>query len=174
MKSAGMIGWPGNFPGGPPDRRRLSAWLQEKLFARRIVLVTGWLDDAIAGEAAAALMTLDTIGDEPIELHLDSHDGALEAAFVLIDTLDGSRRRYAHVAGARSVVAGSVSWWLRTITLPPRTRGSDSASQRRTSPGPHLGHSAAMAKSTGPAWRSSRPSRSHEMAYNPAWHPLCE
>jgi ATP-dependent Clp protease protease subunit len=84
-----MIGWPGNFPGGPPDRRRLSGWLQEKLFERRIVLVTGWLDDAIAGEAAAALMTLDTIGDEPIDLHLDSHDGALEAAFVLIDTLDG-------------------------------------------------------------------------------------
>lgn len=56
----------------PPDRRRLSAWLQERLFERRIVLVSGRLDADIAAEAAAALMTLDTIGEEPIDLHLDS------------------------------------------------------------------------------------------------------
>jgi len=71
-----------------PSRRRLAAWLQEKLFERRIVLVTGRLDDDVAAEAAAALMTLDATGDKPIELHLDSADGTLEAAFVLIDTLD--------------------------------------------------------------------------------------
>jgi ATP-dependent Clp protease protease subunit len=79
---------PGNFPGEPPGQRRLSAWLQEKLFERRIVLVTGRLDDAAATEAAAALMILDTGGDEPIQLHVDSPDGTLESAFVLIDTLD--------------------------------------------------------------------------------------
>jgi ATP-dependent Clp protease, protease subunit len=71
-----------------PSRRRLAAWLQEKLFERRIVLVTGRLDDDVAAEAAAALMTLDATGDTPIDLHLDSADGTLEAAFVLIDTLD--------------------------------------------------------------------------------------
>ncbi len=78
----------GNIPYEPSSRRRLSAWLQEKLFERRIVLVTGRLDDDLAAEAAAAVMTLDAIGDEPIELHLDSPDGTLESAFVLIDTID--------------------------------------------------------------------------------------
>ena len=77
----------------PPDRRRLSAWLQERLFERRIVLVSGRLDADIAAEAAAALMTLDTTGEEPIDLHLDSADGTLESVFVLIDTADLLRAR---------------------------------------------------------------------------------
>ena len=67
----------GNIPYEPSSRRRLSAWLQEKLFERRIVLVTGRLDAELAAEVAAALTTLDAIGDEPIELHLDSPDGTL-------------------------------------------------------------------------------------------------
>ena len=78
----------GNIPYEPSSLRRLSAWLQEKLFERRIVLVTGRLDADLAAGAAAALITLDAIGDEPIELHLDSPDGTLESAFVLIDTID--------------------------------------------------------------------------------------
>jgi ATP-dependent Clp protease, protease subunit len=78
----------GNAPEPPSSRRRLSAWLQAKLFERRIVLVTGRLDADVAAEAAVALVALDDIGDAPIDLHLDSPDGTLEAAFVLIDTLD--------------------------------------------------------------------------------------
>jgi ATP-dependent Clp protease protease subunit len=74
-----------------PGRRRLAAWLQEKLFERRIVLITGRLDDAVATETAAAILTLDAAGDAPIEVHLDSADGTLEAAFALIDTLDAVR-----------------------------------------------------------------------------------
>jgi ATP-dependent Clp protease, protease subunit len=72
----------------PPNRRQLSAWLQERLFERRIVLVTGRLDADLAAEATAALITLDRINDEPIDLHLDSADGTLESAFALIDTAD--------------------------------------------------------------------------------------
>ena len=60
-------------------------WLQEQLFERRIVLVTGRLDDDAAAKAAAALLALDARGDRPIELHLDSSDSALGAAFVLIE-----------------------------------------------------------------------------------------
>ena len=71
----------------------LGRWLQEQLFARRIVLVTGRLDDGAAAAAAAALRALDANADKPIELHLDSADGTLEAAFVLIDTLDLLRAR---------------------------------------------------------------------------------
>ncbi len=69
----------------------LGGWLQEQLFERRIVLVTGRLDDDAAARAAAALLALDAGGDRPIELHLDSPDGALGAAFVLIDMADALR-----------------------------------------------------------------------------------
>jgi ATP-dependent Clp protease, protease subunit len=66
----------------------LGGWLQEQLFERRIVLVTGHLDDGAAARAAAALLALDAGGERPIDLHLDSPDGALGAAFVLIDTAE--------------------------------------------------------------------------------------
>jgi ATP-dependent Clp protease protease subunit len=69
----------------------LGGWLQEQLFERRIVLVTGRLDEDAAGRAAAALLALDAQGAQPIELHLDSPDGALGAVFVLIDTADSLR-----------------------------------------------------------------------------------
>jgi ATP-dependent Clp protease, protease subunit len=78
----------GNLPGVPPGRRRLGSWLQEKLFERRIVLLTGRLDDDVAAEAAVSLMALGAAGDATIELQPDSADGALEAAFVVIDTID--------------------------------------------------------------------------------------
>src|SRR3989442_8355456 len=85
------MGVTGNIPGVPSGRRRLSAWLQEKLFGRRIVLITGTLDDDAAAEAAAALMALDAAGAAPLELHLDSGDGTLESALLLIDTIDQLR-----------------------------------------------------------------------------------
>lgn len=69
----------------------LGDWLQEQLFERRIVLVTGLLDDDAAAKAAAALLALDARADRPIEFHLDSPDGALGAAFVLIDAADTLR-----------------------------------------------------------------------------------
>jgi ATP-dependent Clp protease, protease subunit len=69
-------------PGRPP------AWLQQRLFERRIVFVTGRLDDAAAVQTAAEIMALDATDDTPIEVYLDSPDGTLEAAFILIDTLD--------------------------------------------------------------------------------------
>ena len=66
----------------------LGDWVQQQLFERRIVLVTGQLDDGTAAKTAAALLALDGTGERPIDLHLDSPDGALEAAFVLMDTAD--------------------------------------------------------------------------------------
>jgi ATP-dependent Clp protease protease subunit len=66
-------------------------WLQEHLFERRIVPVTGRLDDDTAAKVAAVLLALDARGGQPIELHLDSPDGTLGAAFVLIDTADTLR-----------------------------------------------------------------------------------
>jgi ATP-dependent Clp protease protease subunit len=65
---------------GTPD------WLRERLFERRIVLVTGRLDDAVVAETVGALTTLDADGDAPIAIHLNSPDGTLEAAFAIVDT----------------------------------------------------------------------------------------
>jgi ATP-dependent Clp protease, protease subunit len=70
---------------GPGD------WLQEQLFKRRIVPVTGRLEHDVAAKAAASLMALDAESDRQIELHLDCPDGALEAAFVLIDAVTALR-----------------------------------------------------------------------------------
>jgi ATP-dependent Clp protease protease subunit len=69
----------------------LGRWLHEQLFERRIVLLTGPLDDDAAANTAAALLALDAREHRPIELHLDSADGALGAAFVLIDMVDTLR-----------------------------------------------------------------------------------
>jgi len=65
----------------------LGGWLREQLFERRIVMLTGPLDHGAASHAAAALTALDAGGSGPIELHLDSPDGALGAAFLVIDTI---------------------------------------------------------------------------------------
>lgn len=65
--------------------------MREELFRRRIVLLTGPLDDAAAAETAAALTALDAAGEAPIDLHVDSPGGTLEAAFVVIDTLEALR-----------------------------------------------------------------------------------
>ena len=61
--------------------------LRAQLFERRIVFLRGELDDNVAGDVAAQLMTLDASGDEPVQLHVDSPGGPLEPAFVLIDTI---------------------------------------------------------------------------------------
>jgi ATP-dependent Clp protease, protease subunit len=66
-------------------------WLEEQLFERRIVLVSGRLDDESAAHASAVLLALDAHADRPIELHLDSPDGELGAVFALIDTADTLR-----------------------------------------------------------------------------------
>jgi ATP-dependent Clp protease protease subunit len=102
-----------DFPGEPAGRGQPPDWLRAKLFERRILLVTGRLDDAVATETAAALLSLDASSDEPIEIHLNSADGTLEAAFALIDTLGLLRAKvsvYCHgqVAGpAIGVVAAA-------------------------------------------------------------------
>jgi ATP-dependent Clp protease protease subunit len=106
-----------------PERRRLSAWLQEKLFERRIVLLTGDLDENAAGEAAAALTALDAAGHAPIELHVDSAEGTLEAAFAVIDTIDQLRAPVR--ALCRGQVGGTVVGVLASAdrrTATPHTR----------------------------------------------------
>jgi ATP-dependent Clp protease, protease subunit len=58
------------------------------LFARRIVFVHGELTSDKASETAAALLTLDALGDEHVELRLQAATASWEAAGVLIDVID--------------------------------------------------------------------------------------
>jgi ATP-dependent Clp protease protease subunit len=62
--------------------------VMSSLFARRIVLVHGELTSDRASEMAAALLTLDALGDEHIELRIQAPLGSWEAAGVLIDVID--------------------------------------------------------------------------------------
>jgi ATP-dependent Clp protease protease subunit len=58
------------------------------LFAHRVVLVHGDLTSDKASETAAALLTLDALGDEHVELRLQAPTATWEAAGVLIDVID--------------------------------------------------------------------------------------
>ncbi len=65
-----VVSWSPTGPGGSmPDDPR--AWMQQQLFERRVVLLSGTLDARSAHEVGAALMTLDAIGDGPVNLQID-------------------------------------------------------------------------------------------------------
>jgi ATP-dependent Clp protease protease subunit len=83
-------------PDPDPDRRSqpsgdMAPWLQERLFDRRIVILGSPLSGISASHAAAALVTLDAIGSEPVQLHVTSIDGELNAAFSVVDAIDSMR-----------------------------------------------------------------------------------
>ena len=68
------------------DPRPIS--VRDRLFEQRVVFLWGPLDDATASKLAAELMTLDATGDDPVQLHIDSPGGTLEAALCLVDVID--------------------------------------------------------------------------------------
>lgn len=75
---------PVEHPGVPP-------WLEERMFGERIVLLQGSITGESASRTAAALLTLDALGNEPVRLHVNASDGDLTAAFALVDALDVMR-----------------------------------------------------------------------------------
>jgi ATP-dependent Clp protease protease subunit len=62
--------------------------VRDRLFDRRVVFLWGYLDDALAGQLAIELMTLDAAGDDPVQLQIDCPGGTLDAALCLIDVID--------------------------------------------------------------------------------------
>ncbi len=81
---------------GPEPEPELAPWLAERLFERRIVFLRGHLTHRGASTAAASLLSLDpadpaTGEAEPVQLHLATPDGELDAALSLMDTIDGLR-----------------------------------------------------------------------------------
>jgi ATP-dependent Clp protease, protease subunit len=81
--------------------------VERALFDRRIVMLSGPVDAQRAGDIAAALMTLDALGDAPVELRLNATSDSLDAAFILIDTIDALG---VHVdATVASTVGGTIA-----------------------------------------------------------------
>lgn len=68
-------------PGLPDDVRR-------QLLARRVILMSGPMDDVAAGQVAATLMTLDASGDEPVVLQLQGTQGLFGPSLAVMDTVD--------------------------------------------------------------------------------------
>ena len=91
---------PGTLPPVEPPRRGLPEWwepstraadLEAQLLDRRIILLSGYMDNAVANRAAAAIMLLDARSAEPVEIRINCHDGELEAASTLAETIDLAR-----------------------------------------------------------------------------------
>jgi ATP-dependent Clp protease protease subunit len=70
----------------PSEGSHLSA--ERALLDRRIILLSGTIDAARASDAAATVMTLDALGDDPVELRLNAESDSLDVAFTLMDTID--------------------------------------------------------------------------------------
>jgi ATP-dependent Clp protease, protease subunit len=79
-------------PGAPErgfaDHGGTPPWLSDKLFARRVVMVAGWLDAERASRAAGELMLHDADADDPVELYLTDVDADLDAAIMLLDVIE--------------------------------------------------------------------------------------
>jgi ATP-dependent Clp protease protease subunit len=60
----------------------------DQLFGRRTVLVATTLDDETASRVAAELMTLDSLGADPVELWINCAGGTFEGAFTVMDVID--------------------------------------------------------------------------------------
>ena len=65
-----------------------SKTLAERLFAQRVVVLHGPLDDTVATRVSAELMTLDAEGDGPVTLRIDSADGSVALALTLMDVIE--------------------------------------------------------------------------------------
>jgi ATP-dependent Clp protease protease subunit len=84
----GRPGEPSPIPDGGPG---LDPWLAERLFDRRIVILQGPVTGPSATNAAAALLTLDALATDRIQLHMSAPDGDLDAVFAIVDALDVMR-----------------------------------------------------------------------------------
>ncbi|MHB1445438.1 MAG: ClpP family protease [Acidimicrobiales bacterium] len=70
------------------DGEGLGQAMRAAMFARRIVMLSGVVDQAQAGDVVAGLLSLDALGDGAIELRVDGHCDSLDVALLLMDTID--------------------------------------------------------------------------------------
>jgi ATP-dependent Clp protease, protease subunit len=77
----------------PASGDPMAPWLEERLFDRRLVMLRGTLTGPTASHVAAALLTLDALAADPIELHISAVDGDLSAAYAVVDAIDAMRSK---------------------------------------------------------------------------------
>lgn len=94
----------------------MHADLAGALFDRRLVMVSGVVTPERASEVAAALMTLDALSDEPVELRMNAGSDSLDAAFCLIDTVD------VLAVDVNATVAGALSGTMAGVLAVCRRR----------------------------------------------------
>lgn len=84
---------PWRVPPGPTvnEGEGSSAWLDERLFDRRIINLRGPLTGSVASQVAGALLSLDALGSQPVQLHMSTRDGELAGAFAIVDAIDAMR-----------------------------------------------------------------------------------
>lgn len=87
---------------------RLTTPLDEALLGRRIVTVSGMLDSERVTETAARLLHLDALATDPVTIRLDSPGGDAGAALVLVDTLGQMRADVRLVVVGQAVGAAVV------------------------------------------------------------------
>jgi ATP-dependent Clp protease protease subunit len=71
-----------------PGPESLSDALARRLFAQRVVLLHGPLDDLSVTRVSAELMTLDAEGDDPVTLRVDCGEAGLGPALTLMDVIE--------------------------------------------------------------------------------------
>jgi ATP-dependent Clp protease, protease subunit len=76
--------------------------LYERLLERRIVLVSGAIDEPAVTRLSAQLLTLDAEGDGPIRLELQNAHAELSAALTLMGVLDVVRAEIHAFAGGQT------------------------------------------------------------------------
>jgi ATP-dependent Clp protease protease subunit len=107
-------------PFGSPLGEDPADWMRAQLWERRIVALTGTLDEANATRVAAELMALDASGDDGVVLQVDCAGGTLDAAFTVMDTIDllGVPVRARCVGRADGVAVGVVAVATRRFATP--------------------------------------------------------
>ncbi len=134
---------------GAPNHGSVSPWLEERLFERRVVMLSGVLSHPSANLAAAALLTLDALSPEPVELHVSSVDGELAAAFAMVDAIEAMRAPVHAIVpgmagGAAVLVLAAAERRLAyahariRLTEPRSTSVSGTADQVTAAAGEHL------------------------------------
>jgi ATP-dependent Clp protease protease subunit len=83
-----------------PSGEVMAPWLEERLYERRMIMLRSPLTGTTASHVAAALLTLDALNADPIQVHLSTVDGELSAAYAIVDAIDAMRSK------VRAVVPG--------------------------------------------------------------------
>jgi ATP-dependent Clp protease, protease subunit len=110
--------YPEPWPPVPPAGPGLPGWLEERLFDQRIVLLHAPLTGDVASGVAAALLTLDATGPEPVQLHVASSGGEIGAALAVIDVIDTM------VAPVHALVTGEAGGAVLAVLAAARRRAA--------------------------------------------------